>query len=131
MRRTSHLGRTAATLGLTAGALLFAAAPGDAASGAAPAGSRPDAAPGRYAAPPDRHGTTHARPAEGITAAAVIPSASGPGGSAAPAPAQGPGGAPARTGAGGERLWLLGGLALALAATAVVARAAWRGRADH
>ncbi|MCT4356878.1 DUF11 domain-containing protein [Streptomyces sp. Je 1-79] len=43
----------------------------------------------------------------------------------------GPGGSMAETGAGGERLWLLGGLALALAATGVVAKAAIRGRREH
>ncbi|WP_229819230.1 DUF7927 domain-containing protein [Streptomyces lateritius] len=42
----------------------------------------------------------------------------------------GPGGSMAETGSHGERLWLLGGLALALAATGVVAKAAMRGRRE-
>ncbi|MEU4268791.1 hypothetical protein [Streptomyces sp. NPDC026092] len=42
----------------------------------------------------------------------------------------GPGGSMADTGSSGERLWLLGGLALALAATGLVAKAALRGRRD-
>ncbi|MFE5481822.1 hypothetical protein [Streptomyces sp. NPDC056527] len=42
--------------------------------------------------------------------------------------AHGPGGSMAETGGNGERLWLLGGLALALAATGVVAKAAMRSR---
>jgi uncharacterized repeat protein (TIGR01451 family) len=46
-----------------------------------------------------------------------------------PAP-HGPGGSMAETGGNGERLWLLGGLALALAATGVVAKAALRGRRE-
>ncbi|MER8041922.1 hypothetical protein [Streptomyces sp. NPDC094032] len=61
-----------------------------------------------------------------------IPSTSKP---TPPAPHPGPqggtrGGAMAETGAGGERLWLLGGLGLALAATGLVARAAVRGRRE-
>jgi hypothetical protein len=36
----------------------------------------------------------------------------------------------ASTGGDGERLWLLGGLALALAGTGLVAKAALRGRRD-
>ncbi len=36
----------------------------------------------------------------------------------------------AATGGNGERLWLLGALGLALAATGVVAKAAMRGRRD-
>ncbi|MFC9387243.1 DUF7927 domain-containing protein [Streptomyces venezuelae] len=52
-----------------------------------------------------------------------------------PPPAPGPhgdgrGGAMAATGGNGERLWLLGALGLALAATGVVAKAAMRGRRD-
>ncbi|MFF8280163.1 hypothetical protein ACF05T_29440 [Streptomyces lateritius] len=43
----------------------------------------------------------------------------------------GPGGSMAETGSHGERLWLLGGLALALAATGVVAKAAMRGRREN
>ncbi|MEU9865293.1 hypothetical protein AB0D99_30945 [Streptomyces sp. NPDC047971] len=43
-------------------------------------------------------------------------------------PAHGPGGSMAETGGNGERLWLLGGLALALAATGAVAKAAMRSR---
>ncbi|MEU9995744.1 hypothetical protein [Streptomyces sp. NPDC050848] len=43
----------------------------------------------------------------------------------------GPGGSMAETGSSGERLWLLGGLALALAATGLVAKAALRGHRDH
>ncbi|WP_175439332.1 hypothetical protein [Streptomyces vilmorinianum] len=42
----------------------------------------------------------------------------------------GPGGSMAATGAHGERLWLLGGLALTLAAAGVVAKAAQRGRRE-
>lgn len=40
------------------------------------------------------------------------------------------GGSMAETGSSGERLWLLGGLALALAATGLVAKAALRGRRE-
>ncbi|WP_318208573.1 hypothetical protein [Streptomyces sp. SJL17-1] len=51
-----------------------------------------------------------------------------------PAPAPGPhgngGGSMAETGGNGERLWLLGALGLALAATGVVAKAAMRGRRE-
>ncbi|MFE5618488.1 hypothetical protein [Streptomyces sp. NPDC056524] len=47
-----------------------------------------------------------------------------------PTAPHGPGGAMAETGSSGERLWLLGGLALALAATGVVAKAALRGRRE-
>ncbi|MEU6880806.1 hypothetical protein [Streptomyces sp. NPDC046712] len=43
----------------------------------------------------------------------------------------GPGGSMAETGGNGERLWLLGGLTLALAATGLVAKAALRDRGDH
>ncbi|MGW6564327.1 DUF7927 domain-containing protein [Streptomyces sp. NPDC054975] len=46
-----------------------------------------------------------------------------------PAP-HGPGSSMAETGSSGERLWLLGGLALALAATGLVAKAALRGHRD-
>lgn len=49
-----------------------------------------------------------------------------------PAPRPGPqGGAMAETGANSERMWLLGALGVALAATGLVARAAVRGRRDH
>ncbi|NML50024.1 DUF11 domain-containing protein [Streptomyces sp. R302] len=50
-----------------------------------------------------------------------------------PAPAPGPphgGGSMAETGARGERLWLLGALAVVLAGTGLVAKAAMRGRRD-
>ncbi|MER7957283.1 hypothetical protein, partial [Streptomyces sp. NPDC096030] len=47
-----------------------------------------------------------------------------------PTAPHGPGGTMAETGSSGERLWLLGGLALALAATGVVAKAALRGRRE-
>ncbi|MFF8607898.1 hypothetical protein ACF06X_18355 [Streptomyces sp. NPDC015346] len=43
----------------------------------------------------------------------------------------GPGGSMAETGSHTERLWLLGGLALALAATGAVAKAAMRGRPEN
>ncbi|MFG2771901.1 DUF11 domain-containing protein [Streptomyces sp. NPDC048350] len=46
----------------------------------------------------------------------------------APDAPHGTGGSMAETGSSGERLWLLGGLALALAATGVVAKAALRSR---
>ncbi|MFB7585821.1 hypothetical protein [Streptomyces sp. NPDC056169] len=50
-------------------------------------------------------------------------------------PAPGPhgdnGGSMAETGSSGERLWLLGALGVALAATGLVAKAAMRGRRDH
>ncbi|MFD7321923.1 hypothetical protein ACFV9D_12720 [Streptomyces sp. NPDC059875] len=48
-----------------------------------------------------------------------------------PIPPHGPGGSMAETGSSDERLWLLGGVALALAATGVVAKAALRGRREH
>ncbi|QES07518.1 DUF11 domain-containing protein [Streptomyces venezuelae] len=61
------------------------------------------------------------------------PATAGP--ASPPPPAPGPhddgrGGAMAATGGNGERLWLLGALGLALAATGVVAKAAMRGRRD-
>ena len=50
-------------------------------------------------------------------------------------PAPGPhgqnGGSMAETGSNGERLWLLGALGVALAATGLVAKAAMRGRREH
>ncbi|MFE6223718.1 hypothetical protein [Streptomyces sp. NPDC057854] len=48
----------------------------------------------------------------------------------APAPAPSPPAPMAATGRGGERLWLLGALAVVLAGTGLVARAAMRGRGD-
>ncbi|MEU3481307.1 hypothetical protein ACI2LO_32390 [Streptomyces sp. NPDC033754] len=70
------------------------------------------------------------------------PSTSVPASTSAPAhtstpvpPAPGPhgqnGGSMAETGSSGERLWLLGALGVALAATGLVAKAAMRGRRDH
>ncbi|MFE5947405.1 hypothetical protein [Streptomyces sp. NPDC056480] len=54
---------------------------------------------------------------------------------APPAPGPGPhgngGGSMAETGGNGERLWLLGALGLALAATGLVAKAAMRGRREN
>ncbi|MGW6389635.1 DUF7927 domain-containing protein [Streptomyces sp. NPDC055103] len=49
----------------------------------------------------------------------------------APGPHGGNGGSMAETGSNGERLWLLGALGVALAATGLVAKAAMRGRRDH
>ncbi|MFF9476394.1 hypothetical protein ACF1E9_27725 [Streptomyces roseolus] len=56
----------------------------------------------------------------------VAPPATGPGPHGGPR--GGPGGSMAETGAHGERLWLLGALAVVLAGTGLVARAALRGR---
>lgn len=57
----------------------------------------------------------------------VLPSSPAP---PAPGPQGGHGGSMAETGGNGERLWLLGALAVALAATGLVAKAAMRGRRD-
>ncbi|WP_432017628.1 hypothetical protein [Streptomyces hydrogenans] len=71
-----------------------------------------------------------AEPAPGPTDPAPSPSVTTP---APPAPGPGPvhggtgGGSMAGTGAGGERLWLLGALAVVLGATGLVAKAAMRG----
>ncbi|MEV6201703.1 hypothetical protein AB0M64_17260 [Streptomyces sp. NPDC051771] len=66
------------------------------------------------------------------TAAAPAPGpghgGTGGGGSGGTGGSWGPGGSMAETGAHGERLWLLGALAVVLAATGLVAKAAMRGR---
>ncbi|GAA2788604.1 hypothetical protein [Streptomyces showdoensis] len=113
MRFTTRTGILLATLGLMAGPL----SPG----GAAPAAARQGT------------GTTT------FAAQRIDPAALGPGhGSGTvhvavpPAPRPAPrGSVTAGAGANRERLWLLGGLALALAATGLVARAAVRGRRDY
>ncbi|WP_329281397.1 DUF7927 domain-containing protein [Streptomyces sp. NBC_00691] len=69
---------------------------------------------------PARVGPT---PAAAPAGAAPAPPAPGPHGNAA-------GGSMAETGGNGERLWLLGALGLALAATGLVAKAAMRGRRE-
>ncbi|MEU5987006.1 hypothetical protein [Streptomyces sp. NPDC047434] len=119
MRHTSHLGRTAVAGVLTAAALLLAAAGPAAADTAVPAAgpSVVSADEPRSAAGPAGDRRTEARPA-----------ARTPG--RAPAAAHGSGGRMPGTGAGDARLWLLGGLVLALAATGAVARAALRERVD-
>ncbi|MEW1700163.1 hypothetical protein [Streptomyces sp. NPDC091278] len=105
---------------------------GDPACATAPALTRP--APTRAAPPralPTR--TAPARPDAG-DAKNATPAAAGPASPGAPAPpAPGPrgnAGSMAATGGHGERLWLLGALGLALAATGLVAKAALRGRRD-
>ncbi|WP_369145647.1 hypothetical protein [Streptomyces sp. R44] len=61
----------------------------------------------------------------------VLPSPPSPPAPPAPGPLGGHGdGSMAETGSNGERLWLLGALAVALAATGLVAKAAMRGRRD-
>ncbi|MEV8589644.1 hypothetical protein [Streptomyces sp. NPDC051180] len=121
--------RTAAVV-LTAGSLAFAAAGPAAADGAEPLG-------GRYGAAP--HGSVHADP--GTVSGArreTGPTEAVPAGRAAPLahaarighPAPGPPRGGPSAAAGEERLWLLGALTVALAATALVARAAMRGRRD-
>ncbi|MFF5930110.1 hypothetical protein ACIQNV_09980 [Streptomyces hydrogenans] len=69
-----------------------------------------------------------AEPAPGPTDPAPSPSVTTPA-PPAPGPVHGGtgGGSMAGTGAGGERLWLLGALAVVLGATGLVARAAMRG----
>lgn len=73
-------------------------------------------------APP---GPTRTAYPAGSGIAPALPGAPGPGPRDVPPSA---GGAMASTGGDGERLWLLGGLALALAGTGLVAKAALRGR---
>lgn len=69
------------------------------------------------------------------SSAPASPSASKTTSAAPVAPAPGPhgenGGSMAETGSSGERLWLLGALGVALAATGLVAKAAMRGRREH
>lgn len=60
----------------------------------------------------------------------VLPSTPSSPAPPAPGPQGGHGGSMAETGGNGERLWLLGALAVALAATGLVAKAAMRGRRD-
>ncbi|MFF5426996.1 MULTISPECIES: hypothetical protein [unclassified Streptomyces] len=75
-------------------------------------------------APP---GPTRTAYPAGSGIAPALPGAPGPGARDVPPSA---GGTMASTGGDGERLWLLGGLALALAGTGLVAKAALRGRRD-
>ncbi|MFJ9434099.1 hypothetical protein ACIRQY_31205 [Streptomyces sp. NPDC101490] len=109
----------------------------DPACATAPALTRPApprAAPTQAAPPrtlPTR--TAQARPAagDGKNATPAPPAAAGPASPAPPAPGpRGNTGSMAATGGHGERLWLLGALGLALAATGLVAKAALRGRRD-
>ncbi|MCX5392244.1 hypothetical protein [Streptomyces sp. NBC_00094] len=79
---------------------------------------------------------TSSAPVDPTDPASPSASASVPVGTSSPvAPAPGPhgqnGGSMAETGSSGERLWLLGALGVALAATGLVAKAAMRGRRDH
>ncbi|MEU2076656.1 hypothetical protein [Streptomyces sp. NPDC013489] len=77
-----------------------------------PTRADPTPAPAEPTPPP-----THEAPAP-------VPPAPGP-------PGNGRGGSMAETGGNGERLWLLGALGLALAATGLVAKAAMRGRREN
>ncbi|MBT2439665.1 hypothetical protein J7E93_05925 [Streptomyces sp. ISL-36] len=118
MRLMNRMGSLLAALGLAVGALFLAVGGPAAAEVVEPFGARYDtsvaSAPAFSVPVPDRETTGTASPRE-----------------AKPGPARpGPGGSMAKTGSAAERLWLLGGLALALAATGVVAKAALRGRRD-
>ncbi|MFJ8658439.1 hypothetical protein [Streptomyces sp. NPDC093795] len=75
---------------------------------------------------PTRTPTPTPTPVDPTPASLAFPAPPAP---PAPGP-QGNSGSMAETGGNGERLWLLGALALALAATGLVAKAAMRGRRD-
>ncbi|MFB6840477.1 hypothetical protein [Streptomyces sp. NPDC056361] len=128
--RRHHLGRVLAAIGLTAGSLAFAAAGPAGADAVEPFGKRYDASP--YGDSTALGNTVTGCPTTPADLAALCATAaSGRGASPAP-PAPGPqgghsSGSMAETGGNGERLWLLGALAVALAATGLVAKAALRG----
>ncbi|MEU8763638.1 hypothetical protein [Streptomyces sp. NPDC048659] len=96
----------------------------DPACATAPLVQRPPGRPTPTPTPSPTHASPHPTP----TASKPVP----PAHHTPPAPHPGAhGGTMAETGASGERLWLLGALGLALAATGLVARAAVRGRREH
>ncbi|MFJ9807986.1 hypothetical protein ACIRTB_07135 [Streptomyces sp. NPDC101158] len=132
MRFRSETGILLATLGMAAGALTFT---GAATAAAVPGGAVPSgAARAAWAAP----GITHAGDASVPPSSQRVPATPNGGGHAGPhtGPHAGPHAGPNGDGQGGvtahtgERLWLLGGLGLALAATGVVAGAAIRSRTE-
>ncbi|MEU9855748.1 hypothetical protein [Streptomyces sp. NPDC047974] len=96
---------------------------------------KPDPSPSPSTPEPSASGPTGptdgpTEPTTGPTAPSPSPSVTTPT-ALAPPPAPGPphgGGSMAETGAHGERLWLLGALAVVLAGTGLVAKAALRGR---
>ncbi|MFG2872873.1 hypothetical protein [Streptomyces sp. NPDC048338] len=125
MRRTSPLGRTAAAGVLTAAALLLAVTGPAAADAVVPA-----AGPSVVSADaPPTPADSAAGPAGDDRQPGARLAERTPG--RAPVAAHGSRGRMPGTGAGDPRLWLLGGLVLALAATGAVARAALRERGDH
>ncbi|MFF9016415.1 hypothetical protein ACF09C_26025 [Streptomyces sp. NPDC014870] len=89
----------------------------------------PSPSPSRSSSPSPSESDTTPSPAP--TTHQPRPTPHEPAGPHEPGGPHGPGGSMAETGSSGERLWLLGGLALALAATGLVAKAALRGRRDH
>ncbi|MFD3532488.1 hypothetical protein [Streptomyces sp. NPDC058664] len=131
--RHHHLGRVLAAVGLVTGSFAFATAGPAAANVAEPVGERyegslyggthvPSAL--AFSVPVPDPETTRADPR--TVKRTPTPSPAPP----APGP-RGDGGSTAGTGGNTERLWLLGALALALAATGLVARAATRGGGDR
>ncbi|MFJ5834494.1 hypothetical protein [Streptomyces sp. NPDC093089] len=115
--RRHHLGRVLAAIGLTAGSLVFTAAGPAAADVVEPFGKRYEET---------LHGdfttlgnTVTACPTTPACAASPAPPAPGPQGGRSS-------GSMAATGGNAERLWLLGALAVALAAAGLVAKAALR-----
>ncbi|MFD5323724.1 hypothetical protein [Streptomyces sp. NPDC127092] len=126
MRFKTETGILTAALGLVAGSLSFAGAGPAAADVVEPFGKR-EAGVHLGDTRPDLGKTGRTAPQSTYTPSpAHTPSA---------LPRLGPpgtnGGAMAETDAGTERLWLLGALGLALAATGVVAVAATRGRREY
>ncbi|MGW4052690.1 DUF7927 domain-containing protein [Streptomyces sp. NPDC004779] len=100
---------------------------GDAApSTPTPAGDTDPAAPG--AGPSKRPTAEPTDPAPSPSVTTAVAPAPGPGHGGSAGGTAGGGGSMAETGGDGERLWLLGALAVVLAATGLVAKAAMRGR---
>ncbi|MFC8505189.1 hypothetical protein ACFU3J_32610 [Streptomyces sp. NPDC057411] len=134
MRFTTGTGILLASLGLVAGSLSLGGAAPAAADGVEPFGRRyVESLSGDFGigAGEDPSGPRPGGPSC-TESPAIAPPSPSPTLSAPPAPCPGPrGGVLAQTGANGERMWLLGALGVALAATGLVARAAVRGRRDH
>jgi hypothetical protein len=131
--RQHHLGRALAAVGLMTGSFAFATAGPVAADGAEPFGERyEETLYGAFATSGDTSvPSTLALSVPLIDKPTPTPPPSVRPEPASPAPGpHGNGGSTAGTGGNGERLWLLGALALALAATGLVAKAAMRGRGD-
>ncbi|MER5202842.1 hypothetical protein [Streptomyces sp. NPDC002825] len=136
------LGRVLAAAGLVAGSLAFTAAGPAAADVVEPFGKRYDESPyGDFTTIGNTVMGCPTAPAD--LAARCATAASGQGSDdnntfvlrnrpapPTPGPRGGHAGSTAETGRSGERLWLLGALAVALAATGLVAKAAMRGRRD-